>query len=170
MRNWLKTLLFLSAFSPALLSIAVSRYMSQGFCQNEIYYGACGIGGIALGACIMRFLQFFGETLTFTAKKIEATDATMLAVVATYVIPFVGKASEITFSVMVALTGLLALVLWVTSALIPHPVLRFIGFRFYKVESANGVVFTIITTRDLLDPTDIKRVKKITNSMLVEAK
>jgi hypothetical protein len=169
MRNWLKTVLFLSAFSPALLSIAISRYVTQGFCWSQAFYALAGLGGVVVGACVMRFLRTYGETLTFKAKKIEATDSAMLAVVATYIVPFVGKASDITISVVLGLTLLLTLVLWLTSALIPHPALRLLKYRFYKVESENGVVFTVITTRDLHDPKDLTQVKKITSSMLVEA-
>jgi hypothetical protein len=169
-RNWLKTLLFLSAFSPALFSIAASRFFAHGFCWNETFYAGAGLGGIFIGARIMRFLRTHGEVLTFKAKKIEATDSAMLAVVATYVVPFLGKASDITASGVLGLTALLVAVLWVTSALIPHPALRFLSYRFYKIESENGVVFTVITTRDLLDPKDISKIRQITSTMLVEAR
>lgn len=43
-----------------------------------------------------------------------------------------------------------------------------LNYRFYKAESVNGVVYTLITQRDLLDPKEVKSVKKISNSMLVE--
>jgi hypothetical protein len=168
-RNWLKTLLFLSAFSPALLSISASRYFTQGFSIDQVYYGLAGILGVSVGAGIMRFLRRYGEVLTFKAKKIEAMDSAMLAVVATYIIPFVGKASEITLPAILCLTMLLAVVLWVTSSLIPHPALRCLKYRFYKIESDAGVVYTVITKRDLHDPKDLTQIRKITSSMLVEA-
>jgi hypothetical protein len=118
MRNWLKTVLFLSAFSPALLSIAISRYFAQGFFWSEVYYALAGISGIVIGACVMRFLRIYGETLTFKARKIEATDSAMLAVIATYIVPFIVRAPDITVMAVLCLTLLLAVVLWLTSALI----------------------------------------------------
>lgn len=169
MRNWLKTLLFLSAFSPALLSIAASRLFTQGFSVDQIYYGLAGIFGVLAGAGIMRFLRHYGEVLTFKAKKIEATDSAMLAVVATYIVPFIGRAADITLMFILCLTILLATVLWLTSSLIPHPALRLLKYRFYKVESDKGVVYTVITRRDLDDPADLTKIRKITSSMLVEA-
>ncbi len=170
MRNFYKTVVFLSAFAPILFSIAVSRFLSKGFCIDEVWYTLASAFGVISGIIVMRLLRNYGQTLTFKAKKIEATDATMLAVVSTYVVPFIGKASEITFTAVFGLTCLLASVLWITSALIPHPALRFLKYRFYKVESENGVVFTLITTRDLIDPKDITQVKKITNSMILEVR
>lgn len=169
MRNYLKTLLFLSAFSPSLLSIAVAKYATSGSDASEIYYFIAGLIGIGVGISIMRLLRTYGETLTFSARKIEATDSAMIAVVATYIVPFIGKASDITALTVISLTLILTVVLWVTTALIPHPALRLLRYRFYKVESSSGVVFTVITTRDLNDPKELTRVKKITNSMLVEA-
>jgi hypothetical protein len=110
MRNWLKTVLFLSAFSPALLSIAISRYFAQGFFWSEVYYALAGISGIVIGACVMRFLRIYGETLTFKARKIEATDSAMLAVIATYIVPFIVRAPDITVMAVLCLTLLLAVV------------------------------------------------------------
>jgi hypothetical protein len=43
-----------------------------------------------------------------------------------------------------------------------------LSYRFYKAEAANGVVYTLITNRNLLDPANVKRVKGISGSMLLE--
>ena len=34
MRNWIKTLLFLTAFSPVLISLAAVKYWNDGFGSN----------------------------------------------------------------------------------------------------------------------------------------
>lgn len=168
MRNTLKMLLFLSAFTPSLLSIAVSRTLNEGYGPEALFYGMAGVVGVACGYVILEAVQRYSEQIPFKAKKIEATDSAMLAVVGTYIIPFFPKASDISVLTMGVLFGLAGMVFWFTSAIVPHPVLRAFRFRFYKVESESGVVYTLITKRDLRLPAQIKSVKQISTSMLME--
>jgi hypothetical protein len=168
MRNWLKTLLFISTFSPALLSVAVARIWDQGFTWDATYYGFAGFAGTLTLLYIIDALRWHGEAFPFTAKKIEANDALMLGIVATYFLPLFAKAADITIAIVFALLALVFAVLWFSSSIPPSPLLRVLGYRFYKAESSNGVVYTLITRRDLLDPREVKTVKKITASMLVE--
>lgn len=169
MRNALKTLLFLSAFSPALLSIAISRTVNDGYGPEALFYALAGFAGIACGYLILEASLRFGELIPFKAKKIESTDSALLAVVVSYIIPFYSKASDITVATILTLLAIGGVVFWFTGAVIPHPVLRLFKFRFYKVESEAGVVYTLIAKRDLLTPNAVKSVRKISNSMLMEA-
>ncbi|ATJ91010.1 hypothetical protein CIW82_10235 [Acetobacter tropicalis] len=169
MRNWLKTVLFLSAFSPALLSIAIARCWTGGLTVVVGFYVVLGILGSLLAMLVMRILRQKGEVINFTAKKIKSNDALMLGVVSTYFLPFIGKAADITPSIVLALLLLVAIILSLQSAIPPHPLLRLLRYRFYEVESASGVVYTLITRRDLHDPKQISAVRVISSSMLVEA-
>ncbi|MEE7476622.1 hypothetical protein [Methylobacterium hispanicum] len=92
----------------------------------------------------------------------------MLGVIVTYFIPFIGKAADITVGVVLAILALVGAALWMSSSILPNPVLRVLGYRFYKAETANGVVYTLITQRDLLDPRHVRTVKRISGSMLLE--
>src|SRR4051812_44481327 len=101
MRNWLKTLLFLSVFSPALASIAAARYWgTHEFTSDIAYYALAGIAGCCLTLLILQAILKYGEEFTFNAKKIESNDALMIGIIITYFVPFMGKASEITVSVV----------------------------------------------------------------------
>ena len=81
---------------------------------------------------------------------------------------FFAKAAEITPKLTISLLALAALVLWFSSSIPTSPLLRLFGYRFYKIESGNGVVFTLITQREVIDPSKVKAVKKISSSMLIE--
>lgn len=168
MRNWLKTTLFVSVFSPALLSLAYVKYESEGLVTETLFYALAGVFGTAFTTLILAAIKRSGETIAFSAKKIESNDSLMLGVVSTYFIPFLTKAADITPGVAIALMLMIAGVMWFTSSLPPHPVLRVLSFRFYKVEAANGVVYTLVSQRELLDPKHVRRVKRISGSMLVE--
>ena len=170
MRNWLKTLLFLSAFSPALITIAVARYMDKGYSPDVAYYAAVGAAGGCLSMAIIKLIQIHGEIINFSAKKIDSNDALMLGVLLSYALPLIGKTSEITVNVVICLIVLAGLVLWMTNALLPHPVLRVFGYRFYKVESDRGTVYTLLAQRELIDPKNVTQVRRISSTMLVEVR
>lgn len=169
MRNWVKTVLFLSAFSPALISVAVARYWEKGLSCDVVCYALAGVVGAVVSLQIMELIRGHGEIINFSAKKIESNDALMLGVFLSYAIPFLTKASDITISIILAAFIVLGIFQWMTSSLPPHPLLRLFRYRFYKVESEGGVVYTLITRRELHDPKNIKGVLRISSSMLMEA-
>ena len=59
-------------------------------------------------------------------------------------------------------------VFWFTDVSLPSPLMRVMGFRFYKTEASNGMVYTLISNRQIMDPKDVRWVKKISASMLLE--
>lgn len=168
MRNYLKTIMFVSALSPSLISVSLARVWDHGPAWDAAYYAVAGCAGILLTRYIVDALRWNGETFPVTLKKVEANDALMLGVIVTYFIPFLGKAADITVGAVLAILALVGVALWFSSAILPNPVLRVLGYRFYKAESANGVVYTLITQRDLLDPRQVRTVKRISGSMLLE--
>lgn len=168
MRNWLKTVLFMSAFSPALFSLAYVRYQYYGMDRDIWQLMIIGVIGSALPFMILYLTKRTAEQIPLEAKKIESNDFMLFMFIASYLLPIVAKASDMDFDGIALLTLGMALVLWVTGFIPTHPVLRAFQFRFYKVESSSGVVYTLISNREILDPKNIKAVKKISNSMLLE--
>lgn len=169
MKNGLKAVLFVTALSPALISVGVARLFAGSPFWDAIYYVFAGFAGSLATFYIMSALKWYSETFPFTAKKIESNDVLLMGVVITYIFPFFTKANDITLSVVVLLILLVSFIFWFADVTLPSPLMRVFGFRFYKAEAANGVVYTLITTRELLDPKDVKLVKRISGSMLFEA-
>lgn len=168
MRNWIKTLLFVSSFSPTLLALAYVRYNIGGF-DNEIsQLIIISILGTCIPLLILAKVTRSTEALSFEAKKVESNDIYLLAFVASYTAPIIMRAVELDFTIISALTLILVIVLWVMASIPSHPILYLFGYRFYKVESASGMVFTLLTKRIFKDPKNIKLVKPISNSMLME--
>jgi hypothetical protein len=168
MRNGLKAVLFLAAFSPSLISVGTARILSGGAFWDAIYYVIAGLIGTLSVVYILSALKWKGEAFPFTAKKVESNDALLFGVVFTYIFPFFVKAADVTVIVVIALGLVVWGIFWFTDAPIPSPLLRVMGFRFYRAEAASGMVYTLITTREILDPRDIRTVKRISGSMLLE--
>lgn len=169
MRNWLRTFLFISAFAPALVTLAYVRYVTYGFRTDVLQLLAVGVLGTILPPLIVALVHKSGETLSIQAKKIESNDFMLLAFIGSYILPFVSKSTELSFESILGLLCALGFVLWLVSSLPCHPFLRIFKYRFYKVESATGMVYTLLARRDIKDPRLPIYVKKISEHMLMEA-
>jgi hypothetical protein len=168
MRNGLKAVLFLASFSPSLISVGGARLLSGGSFWDAIYYVIAGLIGSLSVVYILSALKWKGEAFPFAAKKVESNDALLFGVVFTYIFPFFVRAADLTLGIVLALGMVVWAIFWFTDAPIPSPLLRVMGYRFYRAEAASGMVYTLITTREILDPRDIRTVKRISGSMLLE--
>lgn len=168
MRNWLKTVLFVSSFSPTLLALAAVRYYSSGidllFCQLIII----SLIGIFLPFLILAWIRNETESINFKAKKVESADYFLLVFIASYTAPVIMKMAEIDFAVTSLIVGIIFIVAWIISNIPSHPILYLAKYKFYKIESENGMVYTLISRRQIRNPQSIKYVKQISSGMLME--
>ena len=168
MRNYLKTLLFLSAFSPALITLSYVRYDAHGLRTETTILATLGIIGFLSSTVIIKFLNKKCESFRVIVKKVESNDFMLVVFVASYLTPLVVKCADISFNKIMAILSIIALLFWLTNSLPAHPLLRLFRFRFYKVELFNGMVYTLISKREIRDPSQITLVKKVSETMLVE--
>lgn len=168
MRPILRTTLFLSAFSPSLLTLAYVKYAEHGLTGEFYQLLIVGVLGVLLSLAILKLTEAEGEIFPIEAKKIESNDSMLLAFVASYSLPLIMKGLDLSFNSIALATACIGGILWLTSSLPTHPILRLIKWRFYKIESSKGVVYTLITKRNLIRPSEIKFVRKISESMLLD--
>ncbi|MDF3124665.1 hypothetical protein [Rheinheimera sp. 1928-s] len=169
MRNWLKTILFVSSFSPTLFVIAGVRFYST--CKIDllaIQLVTISIIGTILPLLIIALLKKESEIYKFKAKKVESADYFLLVFVASYSAPIVMKLAEINAEATTAIISLIFIVSWFISNIPSHPLLYLLKYRFYKVESDDGMVFVLITKRQIRSPSNITSVIRISNGMLME--
>ena len=167
MRNWLKTLLFISAFSPALITLAYVRYDIYGFSTDVVQLGAVGVLGLIIPFFVMKLVGSQGESFNIQVKKIESSDFMLLAFVGSYLLPLVLKAAEVSVNSIAAIIAVLGVLLWLINYLPAHPLLRILNFHFYKVESSAGMVYTLISKKRIRHPSEVTKVKRISETMLV---
>lgn len=168
MNNWLRTLLFISAFSPAFLSLAYVRYDLHGFTTDVIQLIIVGLVGLLFPVLILKLVERHGESFSIQIKKIESNDFMLLGFICSYILPFILRGADISLNTIMIVVLVLFIILWMINSLPSHPLLRFLNFRFYKVESSSGVVYILIARREILDPKQIKSVKKISSAMFIE--
>lgn len=168
MRNWLRTVLFISAFSPALITMAYVRYDLHGWRTDVLQLGVIGLIGSLIPFAIINLVRNHGESFNIQAKKVESSDFMLLAFIGSYLFPFILKGADVSFNSIAIILTVLGFVLWLISSLPAHPLLRIMKFRFYKFEASNGMVYTLISNRDIRDPREIGLVKRISQNMLME--
>lgn len=169
MRNWLKTLLFVSSFSPTLLVLAGVRYYSVGtFDSLVVQLSVISMAGILLPFLILSLVKKEAQRESFSAKKVESADYYLLVFLASYASPVVMKIAEINFFMAVMTISLIFVVAWFVSNIPSHPILYLFKFRFYKIESNDGMVYTLITKRVIRSPRDVTRVMKLSSTMIME--
>lgn len=168
MRDWLRTVLFVSAFSPALITLAYVRYDLHGWRTDVLQLGIVGLIGSVIPFAIMMLVRTQGEAFKIQVKKIESSDFMLLAFIGSYLLPLVLKGTDVSVNAIAAILATAGMVLWLMSSLPAHPLMRAMRFKFYKVESSNGVVYTLVSKRAILDPRDIGLVKRISPNMLME--
>ncbi len=168
MRNWLKSILFVSAFSPALLALSGVRYYSVGL--DTVFYQLIFVAliGMTLPFLILSLIRKQSETINFKAKKVESADYLLLVFLGSYIAPIIMKVAEINFEITALIVGILFVAVWFISYIPTHPLLYIAKFRFYKVESDSGMVYVLMARRVIRSPQSIKEVKQISNSMLME--
>ncbi len=168
MRDWLRTVLFASAFSPALITMAYVRYDVHGWRTDVLQLGTIGLIGTAIPFAIMILIRKQGEAFKIQVKKIESNDFMLLAFIGSYLLPLVLKGTDVSVNAIASILAIAGMVLWLMSSLPAHPLLRLMRFKFYKIEASNGVVYTLISRRAILDPRNVDLVKKISSNMLIE--
>lgn len=169
MSKLLRTLLFISGFSPVLLSLAAVRYFQFGWHTEIWQLVLIGFLGIAIPYLLIKEISVRAEIVEFCAKKIEPNDQMLLTFLLSYVSPFIARMSGLDFDSILICVILLAIVLWFIPSLPAHPVLRLFSIYFYKVESDAGMVYTVISRQELLAVSQLTQVHQISSTMLMKA-
>lgn len=168
MRNWLRTLLFVSAFSPALITMAYVRYDLYGWRVDVCQLLIIGILGTLIPLAIVQLVRSHGEVFVIHVKKIESNDFMLLTFVGSYMLPLISRGAEVSANSIFVLLFIAAAILWLVNYVPAHPLLRVFKFKFYKLESSAGMVYTLISKRNIRDPKEVKMVVKLSETMLME--
>lgn len=166
MNLFIRTLFFLSAIAPAVVLSAAAQLWKQG--ESIETYGWIAAGALA---CVFPFLVIRAvarqiEVLAFSAKKIDSQDWLLVVFVVSYFIPLITKLEDL--QTLALISAVAALLLATLEAIPCHPLLHAFRYKFYKVEGANGMVYTLITRRRLLSAADIQSVRQLSPQLLLE--
>lgn len=79
------------------------------------------------------------ETVTISAESASCNDAWAFVVVISYALPLAGFViEEYNWWIVSGILLLLSIILWVSSIVLPSPLLLLFGYHFYKVTNVDG--------------------------------
>lgn len=168
MSSVIRTILFLSAFSPVMFTLAYVRYDMHGWSGEIAQLLIIGLLGSVLPWLILKELAKRSEVIPFRAKKVEPTDFMLIVFLFSYVTPLVGRFAGMDFAHIIVVIGVYALLCWLVQSIPAHPILRLLSVRFYKVESDSGMVYTLISREELRSPAQVNKVHLISTTMLLK--
>ena len=168
MRDWLRVLLYASAFAPILISVAVAKAFDEGISSDVITLAIVGIAGTILGPLVLAWVARELESFSLKFKKVESVDNLIFAFLVSYLAPFALKASALPLGVIFAACLAVLVALWMSSTLPVHPLLRLRFYHFYKAEADTGVVYGVISKRKLHSASEVGDVKLLSHNMLLE--
>lgn len=148
--------------------MAYVRYDIYGWQNEVLQLFAIGLLGSVIPFAIIKLVKDQGESFYIQAKKIESNDFMLLAFVGSYLLPLILRGAEISVNAIAVVLLATSAILWLISSLPAHPLLRILKFKFYKLESSSGMVYTLISRREIKDPKEVKSVKKLSGTMLME--
>lgn len=162
----IRTLFFLSAIAPAVVMSAAAQIYKHGGSTPAYGWIAAGTLACVFPFFVIRAATSQAEVLAFSARKIESQDWIFVVIIVSYFIPLITNLTDLKLFALVIF--IVAVLLATLSAIPCHPVLHLSGYRFYKVEGINGMVYTLISRRKLLSAADIKSVRQLSTQLLLE--
>lgn len=194
MRRIIIALMFFSSFSPIFItsfftksydlfshnkSIILSNnsYIPNVNLCFELYlknisillYFFLGIAGCLSTFYFVRCIRTKSEVLLFSPTKVESFDPVVIGYFLSYFSPIISKFTSFSLSTIIFISFSIFIFCFCIKSMQIIPVLRVAGFRFYKAESSAKVVYVLITKREIRNVKQIKKVYKISESMIMEA-
>lgn len=166
MNTVIRALFFASAFAPAVFVSALLQLIDVGGTVAVLSWISASTLACLLPLLIVMAGSQQVEQLPFVAKKVDSQDWLVVVFVVTYFIPLVTKVQDLQVFVPIFLVA--SIILATLDAIPCHPVLHLFRFRFYKVEAANGMIYTLITRRRILSASDLRTVKQLSPQLLLE--
>lgn len=155
----------MTALAPAALVNVGLQIRAIGFTFELGCWLLAGAISCLLPFLIVVAVRQQGEVLPFVAKKVESNEWHLIPFICAYLLPIAIKVDNETLGISLVAASFLASFL---TAIPSHPLLHFAKYKFYKVEGEGGMVYTLVARRKILDASDIKFVRAISNHLLIE--
>lgn len=163
-----KTLLITSAVAPIGLV-----YAWVAFNEGRTYWavGLVVACVILVGCCLWVFTSArrMLERFPFKPQSVEAADRENIAFMLLYLSPlFTAQFGQLNMTLLIPTIFIFTLLTATGYSYHFNPLLGLIGWHFYKVTSAEGVTYVMITRKQLRNTNQISQVGQLTEYILID--
>lgn len=163
-----KWLLTSTAIAPVALTYAWVAYQA-GSTQLALILGALCFALLMVCLGLLGYSRKTLERVSFTAKSVEAADSENVAFLLLYLLPlFTGKINELTWQIWVPMIAIFAVITATSYSYHFNPLLGMLDWHFYKVESADGITYVLITKKQLRKAAEQIQVGQLTEYILID--
>lgn len=169
MLNWFARLLLTStAIAPVLITYAWMAYRDGALQQSAILLGLCVLlVFLCIGMLVYSTRQL--ERTQFKATSVEAADGENTAFLLLYLLPlFTADFASLNWQLWVPAILIFGVVVATGYSYHFNPLLGLLGWHFYKVGTAEGVTYVLITKRHLKNATETIEVGQLTEYIVLD--
>lgn len=163
-----KLMLTSTAIAPVLLTYAWVAFQSGDSCVALILAASC----IALAfVCwlLLRYAKNNLERMSFKPVSIEAADRENMGFLLLYLLPlFTAQFDALNWNVWIPAILIFAAVVATGYSYHFNPLLGLMGWHFYKVGTAEGVTYVLITKKQLRNATDTVEIGQLTEYIVLD--
>lgn len=169
MKSFVKSTLFMTSFSPIFLLLGAVLIIKGSIVQGVSSLTIFVLFSI-LGWLLVVGAEKYGERLPITLKEIESNDSIVIPYLFSYCVPGALKYFDFGNGLVWAAIGIIYVIGMTISYFPAHPVLKFLGYSFYKCKTDSGNVVTIIARRQVRKKETLNSVVRVAENLFVEAK
>jgi hypothetical protein len=163
-----RLMLTASAIAPIALTYSWVAYTQS---EKAVAFIALIVGLGALVACltVMGVARKHLERLPFKPQSIEAADREHVGFMLLYLLPlFTDKVNTLNWSLWIPTILVFAVITATGYSYHFNPLLGIMGWHFYKVSSAEGVTYVLLTKRQLRSAAEPLFVGQLTEYVLLD--
>lgn len=163
-----KLMLTSTAIAPVLLTYAWVAFQS-GDTHMAIMLAAACVVLIFICWLLLRYAKRNLERMSFKAVSIEAADRENMGFLLLYLLPlFTAQFSSLNWNVWIPAILIFAAVVATGYSYHFNPLLGLMGWHFYKVGTAEGVTYVLITKKQLRNATDTVEIGQLTEYIVLD--
>ncbi|MBA4130087.1 MAG: hypothetical protein C0519_01540 [Hyphomicrobium sp.] len=163
-----KWLLTSTAIAPVALTYAWVAFQASKYELAAGLLVLCALL-VFISLCLLRFARQNIERVNFKAQTIEAADNENIAFLLLYLLPlFTANIETLTWQVWLPMIVIFAIITATSYSYHFNPLLGMMGWHFYKVTTAEGVTYVLITKKQLRNAAEQLQVGQLTEYILLD--
>lgn len=157
-----------TAIAPVLLTYAWVAFQSGDFCVALVLAAAC-VALVFVCWLLLRYAKNNLERMSFKPVSIEAADRENMGFLLLYLLPlFTAQFDALNWNVWIPAILIFAGVVATGYSYHFNPLLGLMGWHFYKVGTAEGVTYVLITKKQLRNATDTVEIGQLTEYIVLD--
>lgn len=163
-----RLMLTITSIAPVALTYAWVAAMQSEW-RVAAYAATAGIVAVAMCVGVLSIARTNLESISFTCKEIEAADSENFGFMLLYLLPlFTDKISTLNWEIWIPTIVVFGAIIGLGYGYHFNPLLGLLGWHFYKITSADGVKYVVVTKKHLRTAAQQMRVGQLTEYVLID--